>query len=263
MTRIRCRQLAPQVGESAANHEEILRSIRESRGVDLLVLPELASSGYVFRDAAEARSLALTQTSDTVAEWVEAVPGDTVVACGYAELGEDDIVYNSAMLFNRNGILANYRKVHLWDQEKNAFTPGDSPAPVVDTPVGRLALMVCYDLEFPEYTRSAALRGADALVVPTNWPLVERPAGERPPEVLIAQAAARVNKVAVVLCDRTGTERGQQWTAGTSIIGSDGWVVAEAGPDGTAEASLDLTAGRDKNIGPLNHLFDDRRTDLY
>lgn len=66
-----------------------------------------------------------------------------------------------------------------------------------------------------------------------------------------------------MLCDRTGTERGQQWTAGTSIIGPDGWLVAEAGPDGTAEASLDLTAGRDKSIGPLNHLFDDRRTDLY
>lgn len=263
MTRVRCRQLAPRVGEPAANHELILAAIRESAGVDLLVLPELAASGYVFHDAAEARSLALTRSGDTVAQWVAAVPMGTVVGCGYAELGEDGAVYNSALLFTRDGILANYRKVHLWDNEKTVFAPGDSQAPVVDTQIGRLGLLVCYDLEFPEYTRSLALRGADALVVPTNWPLVDRPPGERAPEVLIAQAAARVNKLAIALCDRTGTERGQEWTAGTSIIGHEGWVLAEADAGGTAEITLDLQAGRDKGIGPHNDLFADRRPDLY
>lgn len=263
MTRVRCRQLAPRVGEPAANHELILAAIRESAAVDLLVLPELASSGYVFRDAVEARSFAVSRVSDTTEQWIAAVPGDTVVACGYAELGDDDLLYNSALLFTRQGILANYRKVHLWDRENAVFTPGRDPAPVVDTAVGRLGLMVCYDLEFPEYTRSVALRGADALVVPTNWPLVDRPAGERAPELLIAQAAARVNRLAVALCDRTGTERGQEWTAGTSIISHEGWVVAAADADGTAEATLDLQAGRDKRIGPFNDLFEDRRPDLY
>lgn len=263
MTSVVCRQLAPRVGEPAHNHRQIVDAISASTDADLLVLPELASSGYVFQDAQEARRLALRTGGDAVREWIAAVPQDTIVACGYAELGEDDLVYNSALLFNRSGILANYRKVHLWDREKAVFHPGPSPAPVVDTPLGRLGLMVCYDVEFPEYTRRAALHGADALLVPTNWPVVPRPPGERPPEVVIAQAAARTNKMVVICCDRSGTERGQDWTEGTAVIGHDGWVVAEADESGLARCELDLRAGRDKQISEHNHLFRDRRPDLY
>ena len=263
MTSVVCRQLAPRVGEPAHNHRQILDAISAGRDADLLVLPELASSGYVFQDSQETRRLALRTTSEGVQEWIAAVRHDTIVACGYAELGEDDLVYNSALLFNRQGVIANYRKVHLWDKEKAVFQAGAAPAPVVDTPLGRLGLMICYDLEFPEYTRSAAMRGADALVVPTNWPLVPRPAGERPPEVVIAQAAARSNKMAIVCCDRSGTERGQDWTEGTTVIDHDGWVAAQADESGVARCELDLRAGRDKRIGEHNHLFDDRRPDLY
>lgn len=263
MTSLVCRQLAPRVGEPAHNHSQILDAISDSGDADLLVLPELASSGYVFQDAQETRRLALRITGDAVSEWIAAVPKDTIVACGYAELGEDDLVYNSALLFDRRGVIANYRKVHLWDKEKAVFQPGASAAPVVDTPLGRLGLMVCYDLEFPEYTRSAAMRGADALVVPTNWPLVPRPDGERPPEVVIAQAAARTNKMAIICCDRSGTERGQDWTEGTTVINHDGWVAAQADDSGVARCELDLRAGRDKQIGEHNHLFHDRRPDFY
>ena len=262
-TRVRCRQLAPRIGEPDFNHAQILESIRASGGVDLLVLPELASSGYMFHDEAEARSVAMTPADDRIAEWVEAVPADTIVACGYPELGDDGVVYNSAMLFDGTGVLANYRKVHLWHEENTVFRAGDAQAPVVETRLGRLGLMVCYDLEFPEYTRNVAMRGADALVVPTNWPLVERPEGERPPEVVIAQAAARTNKMPVICCDRSGVERGQEWNEGTAIISHEGWVVAEVDASGVAESDLDLQAGRDKRIGPHNHLFEDRRPDLY
>ena len=92
---------------------------------------------------------------------------------------------------------------------------------------GRVGVAICYDLEFPEVTRHLALRGADLVAVPTNWPLVPRPDGEHPPEVVIAMAAARVNRVAIACCDRTGTERGVQWTAGATIVGVDGWVLAD------------------------------------
>ena len=263
MATVLCRQLAPRVGEAAHNHAQIITAIRASADADLLVLPELASSGYVFRDADEARSLAITPDGPQVDAWIAATPEDTIVACGYAELGADGRVYNSALLFDRGGILANYRKVHLWDREKVTFHPGRSAAPVVDTRLGRLGLMVCYDLEFPEYTRSVAMRGADALVVPTNWPLLPRPEGERPPEVVIAQAAARTNKMAVVCCDRSGAERGQEWTEGTTVIDHTGWVVAQADDVGVLRCELDLQAGRDKEISTHNHLFEDRRPELY
>ena len=184
-------------------------------------------------------------------------------AGGFCERGDDDRLYNSAAVADATGVLAVYRKLHLWDTEKQVFTPGSTQPPVLDLAGGRLGIVICYDLEFPELTRSMALRGAEMLVVPTNWPLVPRPAGERPPEVVIAMAAARVNRMAIACCDRDGTERGQEWTAGTTIVGADGWVLADAGPDGVATADVDLEWSREKGLGGLAHAFDDRRPEIY
>ena len=88
---------------------------------------------------------------------------------------------------------------------------------MLDTLHGRIGVIVCYDLEFPEWTRAAALRGAELLCVPTNWPLEPRPAGERPMEVLRAMVTAATNRMAVAVCDRCGPERGVDWVAGTAI----------------------------------------------
>lgn len=262
MTRIVCVQLAPHVGELDANHRQIVSTIAETTA-DILVLPELATSGYVFESAAEAAECAIPPDDPKIGEWAAAIDSDSVVVCGYAERGPGGILYNSAVLLDSTGVLASYRKTHLWDREKLFFTPGSQPPPVVATRFGRIAVMVCYDLEFPEYTRRVALEGADLIAVPTNWPEVARPEGERPPEVLIAQAAARVNRVAIACCDRSGTERGQRWTEGTTIVSDDGWIAATVGPDGSAEWDADLVSARDKNISTRNHLFGDRRTDLY
>lgn len=262
MTHIACRQLAPRLGDLAANHRLIRATIAEATGAgaEVLVLPELATSGYVFQSAAEVDACAIAATDPRIAEWSAEIRGSSVVVCGFAERGDDGAVHNSAVVLDSSGVLATYRKTHLWDREKLFFTPGSAPAPIVATPYGRIAVLICYDLEFPEYTRRAALDGADLLAVPTNWPLMPRPDGERPSEVLIAQATARVNKVAIACCDRSGTERGQQWTEGTAIIDPDGWLAATGHE---ARADLDLTQARDKTLTPRNHLFDDRRTDLY
>ena len=266
-TRVVCRQLAPRLGDLAGNHRQIVATIADATaaGADVLVLPELATSGYVFETSAEVDSCAITPADPLVAEWSAAVSGRSVVVCGFAERGPDGVHFNSAAVLDVTGLLVVYRKAHLWDREKLFFTPGSHRPPVVDTVFGRIGVIICYDLEFPEYTREVALAGADLIAVPTNWPAVERPEGERPPEVLIAQAAARVNRVGIACCDRTGTERGQRWTEGTSIIDENGWLVSSAGPGPghQAIADLDLTRSRDKAITPHNHLFTDRRPDLY
>jgi predicted amidohydrolase len=124
-------------------------------------------------------------------------------------------------------------------------------------------VVICYDLEFPELTRSVALEGAQLLAVPTNWPLVPRPEGERPPEAVIAMAAARVNRMAVVCADRLGTERGQEWTGGATIVGVDGWVAAESREPGLLIADIDLDAALDKRLTERADAFGDRRPDLY
>jgi predicted amidohydrolase len=264
MTTVACRQLAPVVGDLAGNRAQARRAIEEAvaGGADIVVLPELVTSGYVFESAEEAAAVAVTPEHALFGEWAAAA-GPALVISGFAEAGDDGRVYNSAALVDASGVLGVYRKCHLWDREKLWFAPGAEPPRVFDTPFGRVGVLICYDLEFPELTRTLALAGADLLAVPTNWPLVPRPAGERPPEVQIAMATARVNRMFIACCDRTGTERGQEWTAGTTIIDADGWPVATPGGGGAAQAELDLPAARDKRLTELADALGDRRPELY
>ncbi|OBF35156.1 hydrolase [Mycobacterium sp. ACS1612] len=265
MVRIACCQIDPKIGELAANTELIEEQIREavSADADIVVLPELATSGYMFADAEEARAVAVTPTHPMFANW-SAVAGDSIVIAGVCELGDDDRLYNTAVMVDAGGVVATYRKTHLWDREKLIFTPGGVLPPVTKTRHGAIAVMVCYDIEFGELTRRVALDGAELIAAPVNWPLFPRPEGERPGEVITAMSTARTNKIAVACCDRTGVERGQPWTEGTAIIDPDGWVVASAGPGAAmAVADVDLTATHDKTLTEHVHLFDDRRVDLY
>ncbi|WP_158863017.1 nitrilase family protein [Leifsonia sp. AG29] len=266
---VACCQLAPSVGEPEAN----LRSIREAvhrsaaAGAQIVVLPELASSGYVFSDHAELVEAAEAPDGPTVTAATElAAELGIVVVVGFPEAGDDGLVYNSAVLADPSGVRAIYRKAHLWDSEKPAgFTPGDAPPPVVDTPFGRIAVMICYDLEFPEWSRTAALGGADLLVAPTNWPLFPRPEGERPMEVVKVQANASVNRMAIALADRAGTERGQDWVGGSVIVDQDGYPLTalRLGEEADFVATLDLAESRMKAISDHNDVFRDRRPELY
>jgi 5-aminopentanamidase len=266
VTRIACQQLAPVIGDLAANRALARDAIRAAvdHGADVVVLPELATSGYMFASPQEAAALAIGVDHEILGEWAaEAAAGDIVLAGGFCERGDDGRIYNSAAVFDATGLRAVYRKLHLWDREKLVFTPGAAPPPVLDTSVGRLGVIICYDLEFPELTRSLALAGVQLLVVPTNWPLVPRPEGEHPPEALIAMAAARVNRMAVACADRVGVERGQEWTGGTTIIGVDGWVAAESRAAGLVIAEVDLEPALDKRLTDHADAFGDRRPELY
>lgn len=266
VTRIACRQLAPRIADLPANRTASVDAVREAVAAeaDVVVLPELVTSGYVFASREEAAAVAITPAHPVFADWAaEAARGGALVIAGFCEQGADGRLYNSAAVVDASGVLAVYRKTHLWDREKLVFTPGDEPPPVVDTPFGRIGVLVCYDLEFPELTRSLALRGADLIAVPTNWPLVGRPPGERPPEVVIAMATARINRVFVACCDRTGTERGQEWMAGTTLVDESGWVLAATEEAALVVADVDLARARTKTLTPLSDALADRRPELY
>lgn len=266
MTRIVCHQLAPVIGELERNCDTIVASVVDAvdDGADVVVLPELATSGYVFESLDEARSLSITPDHEMFSQVGLALAGSSTVAVfGFCERGDGGLVHNSAAVVTADGVLSVYRKTHLWDTEKHFFTAGSALPPVVETPLGRIGVLVCYDLEFAEMTRHLGVHGADLVAVPTNWPWGPRPAGERPVEVVIAMAAARTNRMVIACCDRTGTERGQEWTAGTTIIGHDGWIAATADEAGIASADVDLLPTRDKRLSPRNDLLADRRTDLY
>lgn len=260
--RVRCLEFAPTVGHLSENLRSIEGAIRDAvgAGVRLLVLPELVTSGY-YMTADEARACALERDSAVFSRWATLLPPDSVVVAGFVER-DRDVLYNSAAVVTSRGATTVYRKTHLWDAEADIFRPGELAPPVVDTPVGRLGVLICYDLEFPEMPRRLALAGADVLVVPTNWPLVPRPDGEHPPEVIQAMAAARASSIPILCSDRRGAERGHAWTEGTAVIGSDGWLIGRKTEDGVLDVELSLSPSRTK-IGERNDVFRDRRPELY
>lgn len=266
-TRVTCVQLAPVLGDLAGNIERARSAIRAAvaNGARIVVLPELATSGYLFASADEAREASIAADDPRLAAWSgEAARGGAVVVAGFCERGADGLVHNSALVLDGTGVRAVYRKVHLWDREKTLFTPGRAEPPVLDTAYGRVGVLVCYDLEFPEMPRALALRGADLIAVPTNWPVVPRPDGEHPPEVVAAMAAARASRVFVACCDRSGHERGEHWTRGTTLIDPDGWIRAGTEAEGGhATADLDLAEARGKRLTELADVIADRRPELY
>lgn len=266
MTRIACQQLAPALLDLEANRALARDAIREAvaAGADVVVLPELITSGYMFASPEEAASVAIEAGHPIIAEWeAEAARADIVLAAGFCERGEDGRTYNSAALIDAGGLRAVYRKLHLWDREKLVFAPGSELPPVIETRVGRISVIICYDLEFPELTRTVALQGTQLLLVPTNWPLMDRPVEERPGEAGIAMATARMNRMAIACADRLGTERDQEWTGGTSIVDVEGWVRAETREPGMITAEIDLEAALDKRFTELADAHADRRPELY
>jgi len=270
MTLVGACQIGLAVGEVAANRAAAAAVIGEAarRGAELVVLPELCDSGYVFTGEAEARALAAPAAdSPTLREWQElAGRYGTTIAGGFCELGDDGLVYNSAAVVGRDGVLAVYRKAHLWDAEKLVFTPGDAPPPVVGLPFGRVGLMICYDLEFPEWVRLPALAGADLIAAPVNWPAMPVPAGERPCDVVRVQADACVNGVFVAVADRCRAERGVSWVGGSVIVGPDGYPLAgpaTAGSQVILVADCELARARNKQISTHNDVLADRRPPLY
>ncbi|VVP74003.1 (R)-stereoselective amidase [Pseudomonas fluorescens] len=268
-TVVACCQLAPRIGDLAYNRTLTERAIRRAalQGAQVVVLPELVQSGYLFADRFEALSLAETVDGPTLQLWQAlARELNLVIVGGFCERLPGDELANSAAMIDANGLRAVYRKAHLWDAEKDIFTAGDAPPPVVETVHGRLGMLICYDLEFPEWVRLAALAGADLLCAPVNWPDGPRPQTERPAEVLRVQANASVNRMFIAACDRYGHERGVGWVQGSVIVDADGYPLAgpaEQGGEQMLLATLNLAEARNKRISARNDLHLDRRPQLY
>ena len=267
--RVACQQLPVEVGQLERNRALTRDAVREavSAGGRLVVLPELSNSGYVFESAEEARACAEPADGATLRAWSEeAERGDAVVVGGFCELGEDGLLYNSAAVVDGGGVLAVYRKLHLWDREQLVFEPGRDCAPVLETRVGRVGVAVCYDFNFPEVARGLALAGADIVVLPANFPGHPRPEGERPIEVTLAMATAHLNHVFVAVCDRCGDERGVEWVGGSVVCDEWGWILARPPEDAEPAmivADCDFALARHKAWNERNDVFGDRRPELY
>ncbi|GAA3571618.1 nitrilase family protein [Microlunatus spumicola] len=260
-------QVPIDIDDVEKTRRRVFESVGEAArlGARLVVLPELAMCGSIFADAAESASRAEPADGPSVRFFAELSDTyDLVLVAGFCEESGLARPYNSAVVVDHGEVLSVYRKTHLWDFEHELFTPGDVLPPVVPTSVGAVAPLICYDLAFPEVLRSVALRGAQLVASPANWPDSDSP-DTRPPEVSKAMAGAAINRMVVVVADRVGEERGRRWVGGSVVCDHEGYRVAgpEFGAETVLVAEVDLEATLDKRISGRNDVFADRRTDLY
>jgi predicted amidohydrolase len=206
--RVACATVAPVIGDADGNAARVAAAI-DAADADVVVLPELALSGYSFASARE------VVAAGPPTEWAR--PGKVVVG-GFAER-VGDVVFNSAAIVDGSGVRAVYRKAHLWDREPRWFAAGADEPPVVHTEHGRIGVIVCHDLFFPEWVRIAAVRGAELLCVPGNWPA---PLDGDPRQPARASVAAEANGMPIALCDRHDAERGLRFAGASCIAAADG-----------------------------------------
>jgi predicted amidohydrolase len=262
-------RFGPEIGAVAANRRASVAAIGRAAaaGARLVVLPELASSGYCLRDAAEARAAAEPVPGPTTRAWQEAADAfGVVVVGGLCEVDEDDRIRNTAVVVDAGGVRGRYRKLHLWGRESSLFVAGDERPPVVETALGRIGLGICYDLWFPELARDLAARGAELLAVPSNLSVSPTQAGLPHLDVIVALATAHVNRVHLVLADRCRPERGSEWLGAALVVDADGTLLAGPPPgsdEALAIADVDPERARRKEWGGLNDLLGDRRGDVY
>jgi predicted amidohydrolase len=250
------RDRVDDVDANILNVKKILKTAGEE-GVDLLVLPELANSGYMFksRDEALARSETIPDGlfSTSFLEWSHE---GRVVVVGICEMKEGNL-YNSAAVFADGKHLTTYRKIHLFDRENEWFLPGNEEPPVVDFKGNKIGVMVCFDWAFPEVARILALKGADIILHPANLVL---------PYCQNAMITRSIeNRVFTATANRVGTERGVVFSGMSQITGPKGELLLQLQEEKlrVAWVDLDLSVARDKKITKRNDVMEDRRPSIY
>ncbi|MGB9777178.1 MAG: carbon-nitrogen hydrolase family protein [Anaerolineae bacterium] len=237
-------QMQPVLGqmeENLARMGEFIRRIATEQPVDLIVFPELVTTGY--------------EVGPRFPQMAQRVPGPAVNLLGQraADYGVhvafgmvtkervESILYNSAVLIGPDGeVIGQYNKIHLRGEERMAFRPGYRLMPF-ETDFGVVGLMVGWDLAFPEVARSLVLDGAELLVVLANW---EAPRQDEWHTYLKARACE--NAVFVAAANRVGEEPSYTFFGQSTIIGPTGRVygVVDEPVEGYAVARLDLNEVR-------------------
>lgn len=270
-TTIACLQFEPVIGELEQNRKIGLEMIEHAaeQGAELIVLPELCDSGYVFETRDEAFSLSSNpDSSPTIAGWCSIAKRRRLYIVGGFCENAGERLYNSAAVIGPDGLIGIFRKMHLWGAEALYFERGDLGVPVFSTRIGRVAALICYDGWFPEAWRLAALQGADIVCVPTNWvPMPSQPSDQMSMSNILCMAAAHSNSLFVAAACRIGIERDQPFIGQSLIVNHEGWPVAGPASENevqvlSAEVNL-ADARRKRSLNSFNQLMRDRRTDVY
>lgn len=266
MIKIGCWQANVAFGDPEANADRAIELLRSPKAVDLdlLILPECFLTGYCVNTHELARQIAIPGNHPSLGRLASAATetGKHLIV-GYAEDCGDQLV-NTATILTPTGERHTYRKVHLPELGYDKFVTGGDELPVFDTAIGRIGVLICFDVRFPEAARHMALAGAELLVIPTNWP-----EGSQNNARVLAPARAAENRVFVASCNRVGEENTFSFVGLSGIFDVRGsTIVMAGGEEELITATLDLAEARTKRtvIRPGEHettVFESRRPELY
>ncbi|MDF2998226.1 MAG: amidohydrolase [Xanthobacteraceae bacterium] len=253
-------QFEPTMFEKDRNIAGLLTLVEEAAqsGARLIVTPEMGTTGYCWFDREEVAPFVETIPGPTTERFQElAAKHDCYIVVGMPEVdAASGLYYNSAVLVGPEGVVGKHRKTHPYISEPKWSAPGDLGHQVFDTPVGRVALLICMDIHFVETARLAALGGADVICHISNW-LAER----TPAPYWISRAFE--NGCYLIESNRWGLERTVQFSGGSCVIAPDGTIDAVIdGGDGVALAEIDLDRARERRVFD-EPVFGQRRPELY
>jgi predicted amidohydrolase len=253
--------MVARAGDVAANLQMIAQAAAEARvlGAELLVAPELATTGYGAGDAM--RALAEPADGPQVAKLAQAAASNGIaLVAGFAERHGGEI-YSSALFVDPHGRRLVHRKCQLYgDYERSLFTPGPAAPGLVEFRGTKIGVLICYDVEFPELARGLALAGADIIAVPTAVPAT--PNAAFIPEMMIPVRAFE-NQLAIVYADHAGGDERFQYAGRSCIAMPDGTVAARASIANAEVIAADYRPERYAASRAQNPYLADRRADLF
>ncbi len=263
---VSCAQLQPKIGDKTYNlmkmKDYVEKTMIEYPNTNLIVFPELMTTGYeATKDEFQALGEVVPYGESQIFMGELAEKYNIHIIYGFVERDPllTDILYNAAILIDNRGVaLGTYRKVHPFDGEKMWCRAGNN-FPVFDTEIGKLGIMICWDTAFPEVARTYALKGADLLIVSTNW--------EKPYEQdwdLITKARAFDNTLHLVAANRIGDDKTLGFFGRSKIISPIGEEIAALNEEveGIISAEIDLSLTQKERVRYYT-FFKDRRPDTY
>lgn len=240
--RLACVQSEPRIGDAPHNLERTLSAMTAAgdAGASLVSFTEASLTGYCFSDREEAMRFALSADGAEVAAVQQACAELGISAVvGFIERVGDRLA-NAAMLLDSRGVRAHYRKTHLPHLGVDRWVdPGCDPLVPVEAAGLKVGLLICYDASFPEATRTLALKGADLVLLPTNWPEEAEIKGNWLPNT-----RAYENVIYFASINRVGTERGYRFHGASRVCDPTGGVLVQGPRDREALLLCDLDPAR-------------------
>lgn len=262
--RIALAQISSEAGNKKKNLEimrkNVVRAKRES--AQLIIFPELSLTGYVVRDQIYELAERIPGPSTRVVEKLSK-DYELHIIFGMPEICEDTqaTLYNCAVLVGPHGLIGKYHKMYLPThsvfEEKRYFRPGYQVA-VYNTELGKIGLVVCYDIYFPEITRLARLKGAQLIVCISASPGIRRTFFET-----LTAARAIENTVFLAYVNRAGIEDGLQFWGGSRLIGPGGNTIVEAKYDEEDFVIAELDYADARSVETFLPTLRDLRPELF